>query len=56
LQLFYQDTSQRVGFVWTPPYHIEVTDAAGWYYIYIYTASGFNSNNLYTLQTRFAGN
>jgi hypothetical protein len=53
LQLFYQDTSQRVGFVWAPPYHIEVAGAAGWYYIYIYTASGFNSNDLYTLRARF---
>jgi hypothetical protein len=53
LQLFYQNTSQRVGFVWAPPYHIEVAGAAGWYYIYIYTASGFNSNDLYTLRARF---
>jgi hypothetical protein len=53
LQLFYQDTSQRVGFVWAAPYQIEYTGPAGWHYIYIYTAAGFNSNDLYTLRARF---
>jgi cell division septation protein DedD len=55
LQLFYQDTGHQVGFVWAPPYHIEYAGQPGWYYIYFYTASGFNSNDLYTLRARFPG-
>jgi hypothetical protein len=33
-----------------PSYHIEYTGLAGWYYIYIYTASGYNNTTSYTLR------
>ena len=38
---------------WVPPYHIEYTGDAGWYYIRIYTASGYNSDTPYTLRATF---
>jgi len=53
LQLFYQSVDNRVAYVPHPPYHIEYTGLAGWYYVYIYTASGYNSTTSYTLQVLY---
>jgi hypothetical protein len=50
LQLFYRSTSNRVAFVYSPPYQVNLVGQPGWYYIYIYTASGYNSNSTYTLR------
>jgi hypothetical protein len=38
---------------WQPPYHIEYSVSAGWYYIYIFTESGYNTITPYTLQVVF---
>jgi hypothetical protein len=53
LQLFYGSVGSRVGYDVSPPYHIEYTGAPGWYYVYIYTASGYNSSTLYTLRATY---
>jgi hypothetical protein len=50
LLLFYQSPNNRVGWSTTPPYHIEYTGLAGWYYIYIYAESGYNTITPYTLR------
>ncbi|MFZ6026298.1 MAG: LVIVD repeat-containing protein [Chloroflexota bacterium] len=39
----------EVARVYTEPFHIEYTGKAGLYYIYIYTASGYNNRDPYTL-------
>jgi hypothetical protein len=53
LLLFYQSVENRVGLDQTPPYHIDYAGQAGWYFIYIYTESGFNSTTPYTLTAVF---
>ena len=50
LQLFYQNTSNRVEIDYTRPFRIEHSGPAGWYYIYIFTASGHSTTLPYTLQ------
>ncbi len=52
IQLFYQ-SSDRVEWVYEPPYHIEYTGLAGWYYIYVYTESGYNETTRYTIRATF---
>ncbi|MEW5985932.1 MAG: hypothetical protein AB1791_04805 [Chloroflexota bacterium] len=49
LQLFYESTNNRVAFDLDAPFSIQHTGPAGWYYIYIFTASGWNSNTPYSL-------
>jgi hypothetical protein len=53
LQLFYQTPGNVVGYDWAPPYHIEYTGPAGVYYIYIYTAGGYNTITPYTLRVTY---
>jgi uncharacterized membrane protein len=53
LQLFYQSTANRVGFVPSPPYTLSYNGQAGWYYIFIFTESGFNSTTPYTLRVTY---
>ena len=53
LHLFYQDTSQRVGYRAAPPYHISYFGQPGRYIVYIYTAPGSQSSNPYTLRVSF---
>jgi hypothetical protein len=53
LQLFYQSVSNRVGFDPFSPYEISYNGNAGWYYIYIFKESGYNSNAPYTLQATY---
>jgi len=53
LQLFYQSVDNRVAYALHPPYHIEYTGLAGLYYVYIYTASGYNNANPYTLRVAY---
>ena len=53
LQLFYQTVDNRVAWVTSQPYHIEYTAAAGWYYVYIYTASSYSSTDPYTLRVTY---
>ena len=53
LQLFYGDVGHRVGYDPDPPYKIEYLGDPGWYYIYIYTASGYNNTTAYTLRATF---
>ena len=36
-------------------YHIMYTGPAGWYYIYIYTAGGYNTTTPYTLRATCSG-
>jgi hypothetical protein len=50
VQLFYQSVGNRVAYDLEAPYHIDYTGPAGWYYIYLYTESGFNSTTPYTLR------
>jgi sugar lactone lactonase YvrE len=53
LQLFYQGTHNRVRYDTTPPYQITYQGSPGWYYVYIYTASGHNWSTPYTLQASY---
>jgi hypothetical protein len=53
LQLFYQSTNNRVDSDLNAPYHITYTGPAGWYYIYIYTAGGYNTTTPYTLRVTY---
>ena len=53
LQLFYQSTSNRVGYAGAPPYYIEHTGPAGWYYIRVVAQGNYNSDTLYTLRASF---
>jgi hypothetical protein len=55
IQLFYQiaDVAHRVGADATPPYHIEYTGAAGWYYVYVYTNPAFVGSQTYTLTVTY---
>jgi len=58
LQLFYQTTGNRVGYSASVPYRIvcpqgACTGAAGLYYVFIYTASGFGSTTPYTLSVDY---
>lgn len=53
LHLFYQSVSNRVRYILSPPYRIDYTGPAGWYYIYIYTASGYTSTSQYTLRATY---
>jgi len=55
LQLFYQAAKEenRVAFDLEPPYHIEYTGPAGMYYIYIYTAGGYNTITPYVLRVTY---
>jgi hypothetical protein len=55
LQLFYQGIDNRVGFelVSSGQATIEHTGPAGWYYVYIFTESGYNSSTPYTLQASY---
>ncbi len=53
LQLFYQSVDNRVAYDLDPPYHVEYSGQAGWYYVYIYTESGHNSSTPYTLRVTY---
>lgn len=53
LQLFYNTIDNRVAYDPSPPYHIDYPGQPGWYYIYIYTGSGFNEATLYTLNVDY---
>ena len=54
LQLFYQSAdTPPVAYDLSVPYHIEYTGTAGWYYIYIYTASGYSNTTPYTLTVTY---
>ena len=54
LQLFYQSTNNRVALDTEPPYRLDYQNApAGIYYIYIFTASGFNTTTPYTLVAEY---
>ena len=54
LQLFHQDTSNRVAWDYAAPFHIELTNQPpGRYYIYIYSKSGYNQENRYTLKANY---
>ena len=52
LLLYYQipTADGSVARAWQPPYHLSYAGQAGWYYIQIYTESGFNTTNPYTLR------
>lgn len=45
LQLFYGPPGISVDYDYTQPYQITYNGAAGTYYVYIYTSSGFNSSD-----------
>ncbi len=53
LQLFYQTTSNVAAFDLSAPYAITYNGAAGWYYIYIFTGSNYNSTTPYTLRVTY---
>ncbi len=53
LQVYYQNISDPSRqYVSVPPYQVNYTGAAGWYYIYIYNGGDFNSDN-YTLTATY---
>lgn len=52
LQLHYGDTF--LTYVYAPPFHIEyAVDQPGWYYVYIFTESGWNGTTPYTLTVTY---
>jgi hypothetical protein len=53
LLLYYRSPADRVGWVWKDPYHITYTGPEGWYYIFIYTASGYPNSTPYTLRVTY---
>jgi hypothetical protein len=53
LQLFNGSVDNRVCFDPELPLHCEYTGQAGWYYVFIYTESGFNTHTAYTLRAEF---
>lgn len=53
LQLFYQNTDTRVALATAPPYHLDYEGAAGTYYIYIATTTGFNTTTPYILKVDY---
>jgi uncharacterized repeat protein (TIGR02543 family) len=53
LQLFYQSADNRVGFVPDPPYTLSYSGPAGWYYIFIFTESGYHSHTPYTVRVTY---
>ena len=54
LQLFYQDTNNRLEYVTTPPFSINLTyQPRGLYFILIYSNSGHNQQHKYTLQVTY---
>jgi hypothetical protein len=56
LLLYYQiaDVAHRVDFVAGSPFHIAKSNQpAGWYYLEVYTAGGFNSSTPYSLQVTY---
>jgi hypothetical protein len=53
LFLFYQSPANEVGWDYEAPYDISYTGPAGWYYVYIYTESGFNATTSYTLRVTY---
>jgi hypothetical protein len=53
LLLFYQSPTDLRGWIWTEPYHIEYSGPAGWYYVYIYTESGYSETTPYTLRVTY---
>jgi hypothetical protein len=54
LQLFYQSPmGGPVAIVTSAPYHLDYNGAAGWYYVYIYTAGGYNQTTPYTVRVSY---
>lgn len=54
LQLFYQNINNRVAFDPKPPFQIDLANQpSGSYYIYIFSQSGHNQENAYTLQVTY---
>jgi hypothetical protein len=55
LQVFYQsvDDAHNVDYKWAPPYDIDFSGAAGWYYINVYTVPGQQDSTQYTLQVTY---
>ena len=51
--LFYTSTSDLRAVAQMAPYHISYSGPAGWYYIYIYTASDYSSTSAYTLTVTY---
>lgn len=51
--LFYQSIADVRAVSQIPPYHIDYTGPAGWYYIYLYTASDYSSTAVYTLTVTY---
>ena len=58
LWLFYQSVANGVADdrSLTSPYQIQYSGAEGWYYVYIYTESGHNSDTAYTLRVEYPEN
>ena len=53
LQMFYQSVANRVASDVEAPYHIDYNGQAGLYYIYAYTAGGYNTTTPYTLRVTY---
>jgi hypothetical protein len=54
LQLFYQSPAGGpVAIVTSAPYHLDYNGTTGWYYVYIYTAGGYNQVTPYTLRVSY---
>jgi hypothetical protein len=51
--LFYGSTADLRAVAQTPPYHIDYSGPAGWYYIYLYTASDYSTTGVYTLTVTY---
>lgn len=53
LQIFFNNVTNRVCFDPSAPHHCKLNGQPGYYYVYIFTESGFNNNTAYTLFTTF---
>lgn len=54
LQLFYESLLNPIDdYDFSPPYQINHNGKAGWYYVFIFKESGFNSNAPYTLRATY---
>lgn len=52
LQLFYQDTNNRVAYVPTAPYTVDYAGQPGWYYVFLFTPN-FDTQHPYTLRVTY---
>ncbi len=53
VQLFYQNTGNRVDYDPEPPFHLEHSGPAGWYYVYVASGPPFSTSTPYTVRVQY---